>query len=377
MFKKISLIVAFGFLSTVHSSSSLLDDIGQSIKGIIAQDDRDMRELLMGHYEQFQFVEQGRWLRQAFDDIKEQLAPADFTKENLYDFMDSSVAAALKNQYLCGALESIHENNADIDVLRFVDEQGQEILPLVATYAYALNQLTKAIYDDINILVVCNQIWDVALGWNKYLLPLYMSPFGAVKYYTLNGGRKVIDMYEEEEIHPDQFRWYLPLNIWEAAITDRLYGNMDNYQVGRILAAHKPGGVLNEATGAGPAVMQSNKTGTQQVFGLFCDLPKTWADLYGVWNLAFVAGKYPNWPFFFAKLLIPQVLDIEERPEEYMVNRYYALILHANFETMGRMFGGLTSDSMNWQSQLFARSLGAVNIASAHDYEDKVRTVQE
>ena len=49
-------------------------------------------------------------------------------------------------------------------------------------------------------------------------------------------------------------------------------------------------------------------------------LPRQWADLYQTWNMAFIS-KYPDFPFFMAKLLIPSVSGYQGRPENYLYPR--------------------------------------------------------
>ena len=100
-------------------------------------------------------------------------------------------------------------------------------------------------------------------------------------------------------------------------------------------------------------------------------LSKEWADLYSTWNMGFVS-HYSYFPYVMAKLLIPEVSDYQDKPNEYIYDRALALYAHLHFSLFGRSEGGTNVDSFNWATDEFTDHFGEVNRASANDYDAKV-----
>jgi hypothetical protein len=174
---------------------------------------------------------------------------------------------------------------------------------------------------------------------------------------------RFLEIHRTGEVPADFLRVMFPVNILEAAALDLKLGNVDNAKVGWTLAVNRPGGSPNEATGAGPARFAEDGQGIE----FHVPLAREWADLYSTWNLAFVS-HYEHFPYVMAKLLIPNVADYQDAPEDYMYNRALALYTHINFALLGRINGGVSKDSMSWASEEMTENWGRVNNESRHDY---------
>ena len=101
-------------------------------------------------------------------------------------------------------------------------------------------------------------------------------------------------------------------------------------------------------------------------------LPKEWADLYQVWNMAFVS-QIDNYPFWIAKLLIPQVSDYKDRPEEYIYRRALALYTSEHYI----LFGGRDDKrqgipTINWPDKALTAAWGKANASAAVAYDRDV-----
>src|SRR5439155_18052223 len=83
------------------------------------------------------------------------------------------------------------------------------------------------------------------------------------------------------------------------------------------------------------------------------------------WNLGFVS-HYGVFPFFFAKLLAPQVLCYHADPKAYIYNRGLALYTHIQFVLFSLAGRGATID---WSEKELTKLWGKANAASAADYD--------
>ena len=160
----------------------------------------------------------------------------------------------------------------------------------------------------------------------------------------------------------------LSVNILEAMALDAKLGNWDNAAAGWALAKHRAGGAEDAATGAGPARFAPDSDAIE--FNM--PLTKEWADLYSTWNMGFVS-HYSYFPYVMAKLLIPEVSDYQDKPNEYIYDRALALYAHLHFSLFGRSgHGEVSVNSMNWATDELTDHFGEVNRASANDYDAKV-----
>ena len=115
------------------------------------------------------------------------------------------------------------------------------------------------------------------------------------------------------------------------------------------------------STGAGPASI----TKDGQLITCRPPLPLQWADLYLVWNIAFVTEKFPDFPYFLPKLLIPSVSGYQAHPETFLVNRAIALNIFINWK-LNRLNRNYMK--LNWRIPDLIRDMGKMNSRSAEDY---------
>ena len=98
-----------------------------------------------------------------------------------------------------------------------------------------------------------------------------------------------------------------------------------------------------------------------------------WADLYSVWNMAFVS-HYKHFPYVLAKLIIPQVADNYGNSDEYIYNRAIALYIHLNYTLLGRLDGEkYPANSMDWYSEKLYLLFGKENLKSSKHYENSLK----
>lgn len=102
-----------------------------------------------------------------------------------------------------------------------------------------------------------------------------------------------------------------------------LSGHYHNAAAGWLLTLHKTKKKkFDTRTGAGPDYWSSDG----KMVCIYTPFPGKWADLYQVWNMAFVS-KLEDWPYFITKLLVPGVGNYQADPRGYMYPRVIALFL--------------------------------------------------
>ena len=160
-------------------------------------------------------------------------------------------------------------------------------------------------------------------------------------------------------------RILVPLNILQACIEDLRLGHTSNARSCLPLIFNPPGSkAYNPLTQAGPSTFSED----ENAFLRNSALPLQWNNLYSTWNLAFVS-HYPNFPFFFAKLLIPQVSNYQQTPSEYMYNRALALYTHIQYEVFSRSDIKESDNSIDVSDVKPSRFWGDANLESAREYQ--------
>jgi len=146
---------------------------------------------------------------------------------------------------------------------------------------------------------------------------------------------------------------------------DMSEGHAANARTGKILNDFPCGAKrYDPRTGEGPTIWTRNGKALQYRMAL----PREWADLYGSWNLAFVS-RYREFPYLFAKLLIPQVQEYTDEPGAYIYNRALALYIHLHFLYLTRADNAAQDvESIDWADKDLTHLWGQVNLASAKAY---------
>lgn len=178
-------------------------------------------------------------------------------------------------------------------------------------------------------------------------------------------------LLQTKTISKDSNRHYLNFNILEATIADLFLGNSDNAGAGMTLIQHPVGGKTDSRTKAGAATV--GETRGYPVIELRPDLPKEWADLYTVWNLAFCSNA-STFPILAAKLLIPSVHDHDSNSEGYMYHRAIALYLHFQFQIFRKIDETEPSVVSEWNFPEITRTMGQANAVSAQAYDELVKS---
>ena len=321
------------------------------------------------HYRQFRFMnESGKWVRHELWKLDSRLMPKDLTMEQVNQFIDHMVIAAEANPYLTDFLEQA-ENQYFEHLQNKVETEGAKVFPSVVAYAFVLEALTVVMREDYTLSAVFKKIWKkhrINEGFYKQMIPFEIS-----KLFTLEFAfHRIRKQFKKGIVPGSTLKVILPLNILEAIAEDVRIGNRSNAISGWPIAVHAPGTKkLNPQTGAGPTHFSDDGKTL-----LFCmSLPKEWADLYTTWNLAFVS-HYHDFPFMMAKLLIPQVNDFQDAPEEYICNRGNSLYLHINHTIFGRVDrANAGQPEMNWKEESLSLLWGKVNRESAKKYNNEVK----
>ena len=80
--------------------------------------------------------------------------------------------------------------------------------------------------------------------------------------------------------------------------------------------------------------------------------------------------RFPDWPYYLVKLLIPSVSGYHDKPEEYLYPRITALYAHIINEITIKANGG---PMINWKIEEISQTWGKFNRASGKDYEIQLK----
>ena len=275
------------------------------------------------------------WSNEKFENIEEWLQPKNMTIADLEEFIDSIAENVKKNPYLMNFLQMDFETS-DLNNFYETLEQESHRFPDLITYAFVLDRLNSAIIQDFKIYEACKEVWYAS--YIRKLLKI-KNVFKIVKFLTLRRAISIkINQLRTKHVPPESGSQGLPLNIYEAMLDDQRQGNLDNAMVASVLAQNSPGRLeYDSKSQAGPTILAKDGNTIEYNF----PFPKEWADLYSTWNLAFVM-KFPGFPYYMVKLLIPSVSGYANNPTGYIYSRSTALTAHANFVLNSKL------NDMNW-----------------------------
>ncbi|MEC8052743.1 MAG: hypothetical protein VX210_18245 [Myxococcota bacterium] len=342
--------------------------IGGVVKATLRDvSDAQTKAMMTAHLQQMKLIDaDGKWAHPKLAALAPVLLPENVSTRDMVKLVDAMVENAAENPYLSQVLASA--DRGDVSKLyKHVRREGAKEFPNVVAYAMVLQNLTKAMHEDYTVLEACQKVWikgreglDVAKLFGIFELVKLKSV-----EYPMN---EFLRAHREGKVEPNMLRTMLSVNILEAMALDAKLGNWDNAAAGWALAKHRAGGAEDAATGAGPARFASDSDAIE--FNM--PLTKEWADLYSTWNMGFVS-HYSYFPYVMAKLLIPEVSDYQDKPNEYIYDRALALYAHLHFSLFGRSgHGEVSVNSMNWATDELTDHFGEVNRASANDYDAKV-----
>lgn len=311
-------------------------------------------ERIEGHYRKLRIYD-GNWVVPELEPLGSTLLPDSISAATLDDFVDATVAAIRDNSYLVAIIDSL--DPAELGDL--TDKAGDpDTLLALVTFAWCLEQLTRVTRDDWMVIRALQNFWS--LNRDRENLQPHYNLFEKAKILTLEKGNvKKFAYVENNEIPPTFGKWFLRINILEAVLEDMRLGFRDNAVAGVPL-------MMNTSDG------QSTISPDQNIVVYSVILPEPWNNLYTAWNLGFTS-HYENFPFFFIKLLIPQVNTYRDKPKEYMANRSNALYIYANYVGYERKdIAEGRSKKMDWSCKALSDHFGRINRQSALDYARRV-----
>lgn len=348
----------------------IIDNLAASMKSILSQ--KTGKELHVFIENQFKTVcvlkENGSWVDPALGAMGAHLVPVEEDAlQKCLDFVDAVTALAKKNPYLLSTIDNLDELQLE-HFRQKATLHGAEMVEYLVPYAMALNGLTDAFVRDVDLFDRIDKTWTKEQ--KPHNIRKHLNLFGAIKYYTLNHLSSLKKTIKTGVISRDSNRNYLNLNILEAVVADLYMKNTSNAKAGWTLIQHPVGGKSNPSTGSGPATI--GRTKGYPIIEVRADFPKKWADLYGVWNLAFCSIS-DSFPMLMTKLLIPKVNDYESNPEGYIYHRAMALYLYFQFSIFRGISGKDFSFLNGWYSQDVTHAFGEANAVSAQDYDESVK----
>lgn len=307
---------------------------------------------------------QGQWTVPELARYSDFLLPRDLDGAKMVDFVERMADTARDNPYLMKFLAAA--STEDFPALREkVRAEGDQVFPDVLLHAQVLERLTTVLADDYKNSEACREHWKQFESdpefWSN------MNAFQKAKFVSVNMGiDKYNKIHETGIVDPNTLAFVLPLNIMEAVAVDVYHGTISkvgrqcreghqgNAHAGWTLATHGP-------HGDGPSTMSPD--------GKMVELKqkevKSWDDLYSTWNMSFVTVSQ-EWPYYLAKLAIPQVSDYKDRPGEYINKR--ALALHLTMTTIALAGTQATVNGVNWLDPKLSDLWGKVNAESALEY---------
>lgn len=345
------------FTSQALATSPALHDVINKLKGSISYlDDATLQYAVRSHYQTLRLMDvNGAWVAPELEYISEELLPSNLGINDAYDLLDRMAIHAEENPYMVDFFDATKGKSFDA-LFSQVDATGAQILPAVVAYAVLQENMTKAMYNDHTLIEVLMNIWvptRQAMG-----IEAMLDTFSKMKLASVEKPMNDYLTFHATGVIPANYaKLDLPLNIFEAVAEDLSADRRDNAKAGTVLAFNLPGQQPARFSDDGKAVL------------LTMPQPKAWADLYTVWNMAFVS-HFTYFPFVMVKLMIPQVNNIADNPEAYIYNRSLALYTHLHFSFIGQADQLMAGQPpMNWYDPELTALFGKVAKRSAKHYK--------
>lgn len=343
-----------------------------NLKQLVAEEALDTR--LRETYRQFEVMnETGEWAHPLVATHGELLLPQARTPELFHRFIDEIHQGIVENSYLVRFLDALPAQIPApqvMNVLPLARNTAREYLLALLAFAFCLDRLNLA----------CRR--DLAL--QEHVVDLYQRKRRGSNFYRFGNLMPIIKLHsielplvrflkaKKKGVLPPSFgKFILSLNIFEAALVDLLTGKRDNARATLPLIVFSPNfsGRKNFIPGA-PSTFSPDGL----ALWMSPPEPRLWADLYQVWNMAFVS-QFHLAPFLLAKLLIPSVSRYADRPAEYMHTRITALHLAMHFLDFAISDPKLSVDLKGlgaWAPELTTR-WGEFNAGAARHYLQAIK----
>jgi hypothetical protein len=340
-----------------------------AVKGI---DEKRMQNLLAKQYDCLHLMDERKnWLLPSLNAISGELLPNDLTEEKTVNFIDEIARLAEANPYLVSFLKRVDQETFPV-LAGKVSAEGAVVIPELVAYAWMLECLTRAMYNDYRIAL--EFVPHFQKERNEPNSFNYVNYFHKLKLKSVEIPIKknIAKRFGSGIISPQAYRWTLPINILEACLTDYMNGYKHNARAGRTLMVNRPGRKTDHPlTGAGPSRWSENK----KAVSVRMPMPKQWADLYQTWNMAFVM-QFPVHLYLLPKLLIPQVASYQNAPTEYIYKRVLALYLVVNYSGFCVQAKANNKEQVaDWRDSKLTKLWGESNLESAKAYEELVQSL--
>ncbi|MBY0412829.1 MAG: hypothetical protein K2Q18_01625 [Bdellovibrionales bacterium] len=339
--------------------------------------------LLHENYHQFEILDQdNNWVNDLIAVHEKTLVPENAIKDHIQKFIDEVRDALISNTYFMDLLEKIPwrdqriiENYSPFTMSSNVKFDELSFLKYIISFAYCLEKINVLLREETNVLDMLINLYRVKRKENNFYRP--SNILAIIKFHSIELPLvRFLKARIKNEMPPNFGKYILMLNIFEASLVDLAVGFFNNARSTIPLIIFSP-------NFKGQFFFQKYQKGLPSDFSkdgkallLFSPAPKEWADLYQVWNMAFVA-QFAQAPYLLAKLLIPSVSNYANRPTEYMHNRITALHL-----TMNYLDSAINSPKIQINIKNVGPAQGAliklwgkVNKSCGDKYKNKIRIV--
>lgn len=359
-----------GFTLDHQSAGKIkIQSISQRIQEtIVNYDSADFRENVRDHLKRLRILDKsGQWTFNDHEYLKNSLYPDHIDMKKVEDLIENMAKIAQGHPYLVDTVYelSMNEEISDHFENKIAGEMN-EFLPDVIAYAFVSQHLTEAMRNDMSLLEALRNRWveerakidvNANMGWFDH------AKLWSIEYMV----DSFIKYHKEGNLPKTAMKYIIPVNILEAGAFDFFAGDKENANTAWTLATHPPhykGKPMYETTWSedGNAVKMK--------------MPNSllWAQLYLNWNMKFCTN-FGVFPYVWVKLLIPQVNDFENSPDEYLYNRALALYLHLHIAYIGQADGveeGKTDFPFDWENKELSKVWGQLNSKYAQHYLDSV-----
>jgi hypothetical protein len=162
----------------------------------------------------------------------------------------------------------------------------------------------------------------------------------------------------------------ISVNIAEAMYYDNKAEHKDNAYAGAVM-------VVTPAVDEDSPRLEATTPryhANPAIYKIFQPFPKKWADLYSVWNMAFTAREFPNFPHYWAKLLTPYVGCSNRIPGGYIFHRAVALTMHIIHNVLKGANDESDDEEIDARLPRFTLNFGRTNKMSAVEYYNLVQS---
>jgi len=226
----------------------------------------------------------------------------------------------------------------------------------------------------LKVLDMLSQMSKFNVGALRYFK--YFSSFDNIKANTvITMMYKDFEMFKKGAIKPEDTKKCgvrfnnVGMNIAEAMYYDDKDGYSDNALAGAVMVA-----TPHFETDEPKLEAQKPKYNDDpKMYLVFQPFPDQWGDLYSVWNLAFTARQFQDFPMYWAKLLNPTVGCHRRVKGSYIFNRAINLLFQIIHEVAYRNSQGEEDPGVDVRLTEFTKAFGTSNKFSGDHYFLKVQ----